>query len=254
VLPVVFVHGLIGPLADARTLSPLGPAAVVCPDLLGYGAEAEADPDRITIDAQLEYVRAAMDRAAPDTRVHLVGHSVGAVIAMMFAHRLPDRVASVINVEGNFTLADAFWSAQLARKTPNEVSDLLAADRADPARWLRDGDVEPTDERIQSATEALDYQPASTIQAMARAVVEFTGDPGYEPLLRAVFQHTPVHLVAGARSRPGWNVPEWALTAAASDTEIPQTGHMVMLEAPQAFGKILVDLTASHQDHTIGRQ
>ncbi|HEY9409134.1 MAG TPA: alpha/beta hydrolase [Jiangellaceae bacterium] len=241
------MHGLIGPLADTRTLSLLRSATVVCPDLFGYGTEADAGVDHITIDAQVDYVRAAIDGAAPDTRVHLVGHSVGGVIAMAFAHRYPNRVASVVNVEGNFALADAFWSAQLARKTPREAHDLLEVDRADPARWLRDGGVEPTDEHIRLATQALAYQPASTLQAVARAVIEFTGRPLYEPLLRTVFQDVPVHLVAGARSRPEWNLPEWALGAAASYTEMPDTGHMVMLEAPEAFGNLLLDL--ANRDH-----
>lgn len=244
-LPLVFVHGLIGSLADTRTLSLLRPATVLCPDLVGYGAEADADAAGITIEAQVDYVRATIDSAAPATRVHLVGHSVGGVIAMAFAHQYPDQVASVVNVEGNFTLGDAFWSAQLARMTPREAHDLLAADRADPARWLRDGGVEPTDEHIRSATESLAYQPAGTLQAMARAVIEFTGRPQYEPLLRKVFQDVPVHLVAGARSRPGWHVPEWALGAAASYTEIPHAGHMVMVEAPEAFGNLLLDLVNS---------
>jgi pimeloyl-ACP methyl ester carboxylesterase len=242
--PVVLVHGLIGPLADARAVSRLRPADVVCPDLLGYGSEADTDPERITIDAQVRYVHATIDQTTPDTRVHLVGHSAGGVIAMVYAHRFPDRVAAVVNVEGNFTLADAFWSARLARMTPGEVGDLLRAGRQDPARWLRDWGIEPTGERIRSAVEAVAYQPATALHAMARAVVEFTGRPGYERLLREVFQTTPVHLVAGARSRPTWSVPDWAVAGAASYTEIPDAGHMVMLEAPQAFGEVLAGLTA----------
>jgi lipase len=245
VLPFVFVHGLIGSFADICTVSTL-PADVVCPDLLGYGTDADADPDSITIDAQVEYLHATMDRATPDTRVQIVGHSVGGVIAMVLAHRFPDRVACVVNVEGNFTLADAFWSAQIAGKTPAEVHHLLEADRADPASWLRDSGVEPTGDHIRSAAEALAYQPATTIHAMARAVVDFTGRPGYEPLLREVVQRTPVHLIAGSRSRSGWNVPEWALTAAASYTEIPHAGHMMMLEAPEAFANVLIRLCDSH--------
>jgi lipase len=42
-------------------------------------------------------------------------------------------------------------------------------------------------------------------------------------------------------------VPEWALSTATSYTEIPHTGHMVMREAPEAFGDVLIDLTTSHQ-------
>jgi lipase len=248
VLPVLFIHGLIGPFADPRAISVLRPATAVCPDLLGYGAETDADHDAITVDAQVDHVRAAADRVSPEIPVNIVGHSVGGVIAMAFAYRFPERVACVVNVEGNFTLADAFWSAELARKTPAEVRDLLDSDRADPAGWLRNGDIEPTTDRIRSAVQALMYQPATTVQAMARAGVDFTGRPGYESLLRDVFRHTPVHLVAGARSRSGWNVPDWALAAATSYTEIPDSGHMVMLEAPEAFGNLVSRLIAGQPD------
>jgi pimeloyl-ACP methyl ester carboxylesterase len=36
-------------------------------------------------------------------RAHLVAHSVGGAAAVVLAHRYPHRVASFINVEGNFT-------------------------------------------------------------------------------------------------------------------------------------------------------
>jgi pimeloyl-ACP methyl ester carboxylesterase len=245
VLPVIFIHGLIGSFADPRALAPLNPAPILCPDLLGYGADARAaEPGAITIDAQVEQLRADIDQALPDGHVHLVGHSVGGVIAAAFAHRFPERTASLVSVEGNFSLKDAFWSQQLAAKTAAEVEQILQADRADPGRWLRAGGIEPTEAHLRAATRDLVYQPASTFHAVARAVVEYTAGPGYEQLLREVFERVPVHLVAGARSRAGWDVPAWALSAAASYTELPRTGHMVMLEAPEAFGALLASLLA----------
>lgn len=39
----------------------------------------------------------------------------------------------LVDVEGNFTLADAFWSAELARKPAAEAEALLESYRADPA-------------------------------------------------------------------------------------------------------------------------
>lgn len=252
--PVVLLHGLIGPFTDERTVAHLRPAPVLSPDLLGYGRDSGADPDGITIEAQVEYVRAALDDGLADARVHLVGHSVGGVIAAAFAHRYPDRVASFVDVEGNFTLADAFWSAQVARQPLEQVTAMLEADRADPARWLRDSGVEPTDDRLRSAAHALDYQPATTLQATARAVVDYTGRPSYLHLLREVFRSVPVHLVAGARSRAGWDVPPWALAEAASYTEIPDTGHMVMLEGPDAFGRLLAKLCATPAPDAVAQQ
>lgn len=243
-LPVIFIHGLIGSFADPRALAPLHPAPTVCPDLHGYGADARPEPGTITIDAQVEHLRVAIDQALPGGRVHLVGHSVGGVIATAFAHRFPERTASLVSVEGNFTLADAFWSQQLAAKTAAEVEQIVQADRADPGRWLRAAGIEPTRQYLRSATQDLAYQPASTIHAMARTVVEYTVGPDYQQLLRDVFERVPVHLVAGARSRAGWDVPAWALSAAASYTELPRTGHMVMLEAPEEFGALLAELLA----------
>jgi pimeloyl-ACP methyl ester carboxylesterase len=122
---------------------------------------------------------------------------------------------------------------------PADVVGILATDRRDPARRLRDNGVDPTGDLTTAAARDLHYQPATALQAMARTIVEFTGAPAYDQLLRDVFTHTPVHLIAGARSRPAWHVPEWAPAAAATYTEIPDTGHMVMLEQPEALGAVL---------------
>lgn len=235
----MLIHGLIGSFDDQRALSSFRSTRVLAPDLVGYGAEASGRFAEISIDAQVDYLRALVSREVPRGRVHVVAHSVGAVIAASFIYRFPDRVASFVNCEGNFSLADAFWSAKLAAMPLEDVQRMLEADRKDPARWLRSSGVEPTKDRIQSAAAALSYQSAATIQAVARSVVDVTGKPAYEQLLRTVFQRCPVHLVAGARSAAGWQVPDWAHEAAASYTEIDGTGHLMMVEEPAATGAVL---------------
>ncbi|WP_227744214.1 alpha/beta fold hydrolase [Yersinia kristensenii] len=42
--------------------------------------------------------------------VHVIGHSVGGAVAVLFARRYPEMTRSLTSVEGNFTLSDAFWS------------------------------------------------------------------------------------------------------------------------------------------------
>ncbi|MGO8979801.1 MAG: hypothetical protein ACLP7J_29355 [Streptosporangiaceae bacterium] len=50
--PIVLVHGLIGSFAGERTVSMPVPALVLSPGLPGYGTQADASPESITIEAQ----------------------------------------------------------------------------------------------------------------------------------------------------------------------------------------------------------
>jgi lipase len=118
-------------------------------------------------------------------------------------------VASLITAEGNFTLRDAFWSASVARMDQAEAEAMLDTLRIAPEGWLAQSGIAPTEERVSVATRWLDLQPASTLRAMGRSVVDTTGQPSYDALLRSVFVRMPVHLIAGERSRDGWDVQRW---------------------------------------------
>jgi lipase len=131
--------------------------------------------------------------------------------------------------------------------TAGEVDDMFARSRADLAGWLRDAGVVANARTVALAQRWLGYQPASTVQAMSRAVVDTTRRQAYEQALRGVFERTRVNLVAGERSRDGWDVPDWALSAAHL-TVIPGAGHLMMAEEPQRFaetvGRLLADADA----------
>jgi len=234
VTTVVLVHGLFGAFGDEWTWSRLAAHRIVVPDLLGYGENTETSTP-VTLEAQVEHLRELLG----DEPVHVVGHSVGAVIATLYAYRYAEDVLGLVNVEGNFTLADAFWSAELARKPAAEAKALLESYRADPGAWFG-GTTDPN--QLASARSMLAFQPANTLQATAASVVAITSSPTWEPLVREVLARTRVHLVAGQLSRRGWNVPAWALNAAASYTELPGVGHAMMFERPEEFGDAIAAL------------
>lgn len=236
--PVVFVHGLIGTLRVPDLVSHF-PGGAIAPELLGYGSFADVAPGDIDVPAQVAHLHEAVSAAFADSPVHLVGHSVGGAVAAWFAHTFPDRVRSIASVEGNFTLKDAFWSSSVARMSEAEADRMLAGFRQDPAGWLAGADVPPTPQFLEVARRWLHDQPASTVRAMARSVVQVTGEPDYLINLRSVFARHPVHLVAGERSRQGWDVQDWALEESASLTIQPGTGHLMMLEDTPGFVSIL---------------
>jgi lipase len=230
--PVVLVHGLIGhlkSLARHPALATLS-AGIIAPDLLGYGAKVDTPLEQITLAAQAEALGHEIERVFGHDRVHLVGHSLGGTIAMLFAASAPERIASVINIEGNFTLDDAFWSASFGRMRLSEVETVLATLRADPKAWLARSMPSPSPEAVTVAKQWLSHQPASTLQAMGRAVLAETGLETYLDTIKTVFQRQTVHLVCGERTRDEWHVPAWARELAASEHIVDGAGHLLMLE------------------------
>ncbi|WP_373824460.1 alpha/beta fold hydrolase [Achromobacter insuavis] len=228
--PMLLIHGLIGAFdVDA------GLPRHAAPPLLGYGEHQATPPARISLPAQVEHLRAFIDTHFDGVAVDLVGHSVGGAVAMLLAQAYPQRVRRIVNVEGNFTLADAFWSASVARMSAGEAVAMLDGFRADPLGWLGGGVAEPRPHWRDTAARWLAWQPASTLRAMAASVVAGTGAAGYQDTLRQVFARHPVYLLSGARSHAGWNVPDWAWRACAGRQALDGCGHLMMLERPEAF-------------------
>lgn len=134
--PIVLIHGLMGTLDDPAIGACLPDRPVLAPHLLGYGEFSTMPPERLSIVAQIAHIHRLVTERFGAGPVHLVGHSMGGAIAPLFAATHAHLVATIINVEGNFTLKDAFWSGQLARMTDVEAEQMLARQRADPAAWL----------------------------------------------------------------------------------------------------------------------
>lgn len=243
--PVVFIHGLFQMLRDLPAAGCLAPVPVLIPDLPGYGERQNVPPDEVSVESAAACVREEM-RAAGFEKAHIVGHSVGGAVAVLLAHRYPEVVASLIDVEGNFTLKDAFWSGQMARMSVPEVQAVLDGYRADVDGWLRRGGIEPTAARAAIARRGFDAQPAGTIRAMARSVVEVTAEPAYLDYVREILDRgTTLQLLAGERSRAGWDVPAFVESRAAGMSIQPGVGHMMMLEDAPGFLRIIAGLVAA---------
>src|SRR5262245_22269983 len=193
----------MGSLDDPAIYAYLSNRAVLAPDLLGYGEFSATPPARLSIAAQVEHVHRLVTEHFGAGPVHLLGHSMGGAIAPLFAAAHPHLVATIIDVEGNFTLKDAFWSGQLARATEAEAEEMLARQRADPATWLARLGIAINERTLVSAHDWLRLQPASTLRAMGAALVDTTSKPDYLESVRKVFATHSVHLVAGERSRDG---------------------------------------------------
>ena len=208
--------------------------------MLGYGALRDAPTDGLRLQDQADHLAEWVARNVGGP-VHIVGHSVGGAISVLFAKAFPELVVSLTSVEGNFVLKDAFWSGQIAKKSIPEVQRIIDGYVDDVSDWLAGSAVIPSDDDIRIGKDWLLNQPASTIIAQAKAVVEATGDASYLKAARAIIDEgTPFHLISGEQSRAGWNVPQWVVERAATDEVIADTGHLMMLQKPVAFAATIL--------------
>ncbi len=206
------------------------------------GTRRHVPPEAISLGAAADFIYAHIHELGYD-QAHLVGHSVGGAVAVVVASRYPESVASLVDVEGNFTLKDAFWSEQLAKMGRSQAEAVLESYRADPRAWLAGSGINATEELVELATHSLAAQPSSTLQAMASSVVQTTSDASYLQGIATILNRSiPFHLVAGSRSREGWDVPAWVLQQATSVTIQPDAGHMMMWEDQQHFLSIVRQL------------
>jgi len=226
----VFIHGFIGTLDVAGYESPHA-----APDLLGYGEHQAVPFDAISLPRQVEHLRRFVDTRFGGGPVDVVGHSVGGAIAMLFAWTYPEYVRRVVNVEGNFTLDDAFWSASVGRMSQTDADAMLAGFRADPLAWITGSVTKPAPHVGHIAARWLAHQPASTLRAMGQSVVATTGNDSYLRFLEEVFDRHPVYLLSGEHSRKGWCVPDWALKKCAGNYTIANSGHLMMLDDEVEF-------------------
>lgn len=223
---------------------------VYAPDLIGYGERSEEGTKNITLHDQSNLIAEFI--AGLGTKVHLVGHSVGGAISALVANDHRELVASYTSVEGNFTPKDAFWSAQIARKSEEEVEDIVQGYCNDPDAWIEGAGVTLNPFTCRLAREWLANQPPTTIKAQARAVVEETEKPEYlvkiHNLMKSGF---PVNLIAGAKSSDGWDTPEWANQFCTTRVNIPLVGHLMMAESASKFAATVLMCTSYGTDDKI---
>jgi lipase len=237
--PIFFIHGLFHVLFALNAPMHFAARPVLMPDLLGYGKNFDTPRGKISVTTQADYIESLL-KATGYERAHFVAHSVGGAVAVVLARRHPHRVASLIDVEGNFTLKDAFWSQAIASMTDVEAKELLENYQTNPAGWLARSGIAPTPERTAIADRSLRMQPYTTLLAMARSVIEITASGIYlQDVEKILDKGIPVHLVAGENSRDSWDVPEFVLRRAVSMTVQPFVGHLMMLEDPASFLDII---------------
>jgi pimeloyl-ACP methyl ester carboxylesterase len=210
--------------------------AVLAFDLPGHGRSGGPLP--ANVEAHAERIAAALSTLA-SPRFVLVGHSMGSLIALEVARRLPARVAGV---------------ALLGSAFPMKVSDtLLVATRDDPATamqminvWSHSASITPFAARPSNPGPGFSivWQNLRLMERIARVngaqvlPTDFAACNAYVGGLEAAHAlRCPALFVSGAADQMTPPKAAQGLIDACADarvTVLPATGHALMAENPDA--------------------
>jgi len=202
---------------------------LVIPDLAGHGHSAPSDGP-ISVGQVLTGLEAVMQQGPQDPAI-IVGNSLGAWAALLFARQHPDRVARLVLVNGG-ALTGERPDLSLAPKTREEAAALMTQ--------VRDPKSEPIagfvlDDVVREAQTG----PLSRLAQTAAGMTQYVLDGKLNAIT------VPVDLIWGESDRLfslGYAHRMMAELPASRLTTIPGCGHVPQQECPSRFGSALLDV------------
>lgn len=146
---IVFIHGAFASGNDWSLVTPHLPQYhILCPDLPGHGVARNIRPFSVAYASEL--IRDLIARRARGGVAHIVGHSLGASVAMHLASNYPEAIRTVLVSGYGVSLNTGHFSPYV----PYALWLSLRVEAAVPrsvTRWLMDGtDLSPLDMSICS--------------------------------------------------------------------------------------------------------
>ena len=202
---------------------------VVIPDLAGHGRSAPSEGP-LSVGQVLTGLEAVMQQGTQDPAI-IVGNSLGAWVALLYARQHPDRVARLVLVNGGALVGDR-PDLSLTPKTREEAAALMTQ--------LRDASAEPVpgfvlDNVVREAQTGPLARLAQTSGEMGQYLLEGKLHEIKVPVDLVWGESDKLFSIAYAR-RMMSQLPASRLTT------IPACGHVPQQECPSRFGSALSDV------------
>lgn len=158
-VPMVMVHGWMDVAASYQFVVDAfeHDHYVIAPDWRGYGLTQAPDTDNYWFPDYLADLDFLIDHYSPHAPVHLVGHSMGGNVAMLYAGSRPERIRRLVNLEG-FGMA-ATQPSQAPRRYAKWMDELKAFHRGELALKAYDS-VDGVAQRLMKTNKRLDQDKA----------------------------------------------------------------------------------------------
>lgn len=229
---LVLLHGAGDQAAAWSIVAPklLPGRTLVVPDLPGHGDSApEKGP--LPVETLLAGLSAVLDETVPKEPVTIVGNSLGAWLATLWAKEHPERVERIVLVNGG-PLKHAAEGLTLQPKDRAEARKAVEA--------LRDpGSIRVPDFVLDDVVREAARGPIARLAAASGGMEKFVLDGRLAEVM------VPVEIVWGASDRMlplSYAEAMLAGLPRARLTQLPRCGHVPQQECPSAFAEALQKL------------
>lgn len=252
--PLLLLHGFLDSTAtwDLVAEGISRDRRVLMMDLLGHGYTERPRGQGYTIPDILSQI-AALQNALKLDSLHVGGNSLGGILSVLYAIRSPERVASVIVVDGGvggkkpgipygvlYLLTSPlvmWWVWQLLRPMEKRLVDWLFRE------WIL-GRGEPSEDRVRTFIEPIRLPGASrAVGRLLRGYVSyFSGQKDREVKEAFAALAKPTLLIWGERDRVVPSRVAEVLHQGLPDSRLEKLsgcGHCPQLDAPEDFVRIV---------------
>lgn len=231
--PIVLLHGLGLNHTIWQNIAGLykEQAQFILPDLRGHGG-SQLGAANETIEQYAEDIRELLDKLKLE-KVLLGGHSMGGYVALAFAEKYPERLASLVMIASNAGPDSDARKAQRLQEVENikatgtsefaETLSLKLSDRSFVQATSREMISQTDPDGLCNAIVAISRRP-DRLHVLAELKAPFLVAAGAEDL---IVPQAAARMMAHANPQAKFVV-------------VPEVGHMPMLAAPRALGALLI--------------
>ncbi len=205
---------------------------LLAPDLPGYGQSPAG-----RIHSLLDYSALLADwiGASEESRLVVLGHSMGGVIGQYLCRRIPDRIAAFVNVEGNLSREDCTYSSPAAVLSEREFLE-SGFDRL-IVQVAQTGKSDPASASYATSMRVCD--PAQ-FHASSRELVEVSA--GEQLAGEMASSPVPTLYIAGLRERTLSRTLQLLEENGVSWLGFEQSGHWPFIDESARFNTLLKGL------------
>ncbi len=238
--PVVLVHGFTGNSRNWALTVPVlrSQYRVVSPDLRGHGLSAKpTHPEDYSLEVMAQDVIALLGHLGL-AGCHLVGHSMGGMIAQLVALEAPQLLRSLVLVDTSAEPPGALRTEARARLVR------IAMEQGMEAVWEAQLALNPQAEELRAQPQFLQTWKEQFLMTSREAYIYCSHHiANRRPLLQDLGGlRLPVLIVCGERDEP-FVEPSYRMHQAIPGSRleiIPHCGHTPQIERPQEFNRLLL--------------